>query len=76
MMGKSFHMTIDIQAFLGKPDADLYGLVFDDDHKYIPPSKLRRMLIEAQAKGYAVLPMCGNVDETGMCLGHPTGAAP
>jgi hypothetical protein len=73
-MGKSFHMTIDVGAFLLKSDADLNELVFDDDHRYIPAQELRRLLNAARAKGYSVLPMCDHIDEDGMCLGHPTGA--
>ena len=34
-------------------------------------TELRAAFREARAKGYEVLPPCDNIDERGMCKGHP-----
>ena len=42
-----------------------------DDGRQATMQEICSSIVEAKAKGYTVLPPCDNVNERGLCQGHP-----
>ena len=56
------------RALIDNTYEDLFLVV---DGKPVTRSQLLEAFNEATKKGYTVLPPCDNVNEKGMCAGHP-----
>lgn len=70
-MTSTHHMAYDIDAAMKFTDEECVAFFERDDGTKPTPAEVRRAIMIAYSKGYAVVPTCDNVDERGVCKGHP-----
>ena len=66
----TYHTTVPLAWAVRRSTQDLRGLLATETGEVVSGWAVRRRLRDAQAKGYAVLPVCEEVNERGYCRGH------
>ena len=71
--GKRFHICLDIEGTLKRPDKSLDGLLADDSGREFTGAEVKAFLIEQRRQhGYTCYSGCDNMNEEGRCAGHPS----
>lgn len=68
----TYHLHIDIEEFLNKPDHLINGMLADSETGLpLSPGEARAFLRQEQSKGFKYFTGCDNRNDDGSCAGHP-----